>query len=45
MQNNETVNEYTNRVEGIFKKLCKANSFNKTESDAQIIRENTNSRH
>jgi hypothetical protein len=40
MGQNETISEYTNRVEGIFQKLCNANSLNKTESDARAIREN-----
>ena len=40
MGQNETISEYTNRVEGIFQKLCNANSLNKTDSDARAIREN-----
>jgi hypothetical protein len=40
MGHNETISEYTTRVEGIFQKLCNANSLNKTASDAKAIREN-----
>ena len=40
MGHNETISEYTTRVEGIFQKLCNANSLNKTDSDAKAIREN-----
>lgn len=41
IQDNETVGEYTNRVDDIFQKICNANVLNKSESDAMVIRKNT----